>query len=47
VQPWGNLTLTAKLGVTDYFDRSTIGSSYQQIDASAQTDLDIQIMWKF
>ena len=47
VQPWGNLTLTAKLGVTDYFDRSTIGSSYQQIDASAQTDLDIQIRWKF
>ena len=41
-----NLMLTAKLGVTDYFDRSVIGSSYQQIDRSSQTDLDIQIRWK-
>ena len=41
------LLLTAKVGVTDYFDRSTIGSSYQQIDASSQTDLDLQIRWKF
>ena len=42
-----NLTLTAKIGVTDYFDRSTIGSSYQQIAASSQTDLDLQVRWKF
>lgn len=42
-----NLTLTAKVGVTDYFDRSTIGSSYQQIAASSQTDLDLQVRWKF
>jgi hypothetical protein len=41
------LTLTAKIGVTDYFDRSTIGSSYQQIDASSMTDMDLQIRWKF
>lgn len=39
------LMLTAKWGVTDYFDRSTIGSSYQQIDASSQSDLDIQLKW--
>ena len=39
--------LTAKIGVTDYFDRSTIGSSYQQINASSQTDLDLQLRWKF
>ena len=41
------LQLTAKIGVTDYFDRAVIGSSYQQIDASSQTDLDIQLRWKF
>lgn len=41
------LQLTAKIGVTDYFDRSVIGSSYQQIDASSQTDLDVQVRWKF
>lgn len=41
------LMLTAKIGVTDYFDRTTIGSSYQQIAASSQTDLDVQLRWKF
>ena len=41
-----NIMLTAKLGVTDYFDRSKIGSSYQQINRSSQTDMDIQIRWK-
>jgi hypothetical protein len=40
------LMLTAKLGITDYFDRSVIGSSYQQIKASSQTDLDFQLRWK-
>ena len=42
-----SLLLTAKVGVTDYFDRSTIGSSYQQIAASSQCDLDVQLRWKF
>ncbi|MDO5527059.1 MAG: helix-hairpin-helix domain-containing protein [Prevotella sp.] len=42
-----SLTLTAKLGVTDYFDRSTIGSGTQMIDGSSQTELDIQLKWKF
>ena len=41
------LMLTAKLGTTNYFDRSTIGSSYQQIYRSSQTDLDLQVRWKF
>ena len=40
------LMLTAKLGTTNYFDRSTIGSSYQQIKASSQTDIDLQLRWK-
>ena len=42
-----NLMLTAKLGIINYFDRSTIGSSYQQINRSSQTDLDLQLRWKF
>ena len=41
------LMLTAKLGTTNYFDRSTIGSSYQQINRSSQTDLDLQVRCKF
>lgn len=41
------LMLTAKVGITDYFDRAVIGTSYQQIDASSQTDLDLQFRWKF
>ena len=41
------LILTAKFGTTDYFDRSVIGSSYQQIDGSSQSDLDLQLRWKF
>ena len=41
------LVLTAKFGTTDYFDRSVIGSSYQQIDGSSQSDLDLQVRWKF
>jgi hypothetical protein len=41
------LMLTAKIGITNYFDRAVIGTSYQQIDASSQTDLDLQLRWKF
>ena len=46
-QPNRRLTLTAKLGYTHYFDRNTIGSGLQQIDSSSQTDLDLQVRWKF
>ena len=41
------LSLTARLGVTDYFDRSVVGSGYQQVDGSALTDMDVQVRWKF
>ncbi|MBR5749130.1 MAG: helix-hairpin-helix domain-containing protein [Prevotella sp.] len=41
------LIVTAKFGTTDYFDRSVIGSSYQQIDGSSQSDVDLQFRWKF
>ena len=42
-----HLMLTAKAGVTDYFDRQTISSGYQQVDGSAMSDLDLQVRWKF
>ena len=41
------LLLTAKAGTTDYFDRSTTGSGLQQVDASAMTDVDLQVKWQF
>ena len=41
------LMVTAKFGTTDYFDRSVIGSSYQQIDGSSQSDVDLQVRWRF
>lgn len=36
------LTLTAKIGMTKYFDRDKIGSGLQQIDGSSMTDVEIQ-----
>ena len=41
------LHLYCKMGTTDYFDRSHISSSYQQINRSSQTDVDMQMVWKF
>ena len=41
------LRLSARLGYTDYFDRSTIGTGLQLIPHSHQTDLDLQLRWKF
>lgn len=42
-----NLSLTAKVGATDYFDRTAISSGLQEIDHSSQSDLNIQMIWKF
>ncbi len=41
------LTLLTKIGVTDYFDRSTIGSGLQTIDHSSKADVDVQLRWSF
>ena len=41
-----NLTLTARLSYTNYFDRATIGTGLQQIGGSHQTDLDVQLRWR-
>ena len=45
-QVGSRLTLNAKIGVTDYFDRSTIGTGYQLIQSSSICDLLLQIRWK-
>lgn len=47
VQIGKHLHVAVKMGITDYFDRSVIGSSYQQIDGSSQSDVDLQVRWKF
>lgn len=41
------LMLMAKASVTDYFDRPCIGSGLQRIDRSSQTDVEMQLRWKF
>lgn len=46
-RPWDWLTLNAKVATTNYFDRSTISSSYQLINASSQTDIELQARIKF
>lgn len=40
------LRLAFRIGYTNYFDRSIIGSGLQQIDQSHQTDVDLQLRWK-
>ena len=44
---FGRLTVMAKVGVTDYFDRAIISSGLQQIDASSQSDLLLQFRYQF
>ena len=39
--------MTAKCGVTNYFDRSVISSGLQEVNGSSLTDLDLQFRWKF
>lgn len=43
----GRLELTARASLTNYFDRSTIGSSYQTINGSSMTDVELQAHWRF
>lgn len=39
--------VTAKVGLTHYYDRNVISSGLQQIDGSNKTDVDLQVRWKF
>jgi len=40
------LMVQTRIAVTDYFDRSVIGSGYQQVNGSSMTDLEFQLRWK-
>ena len=40
------LRMALRMGYTNYFDRSTIGTALQQISHSHQTDLDLQLRWR-
>ncbi len=42
-----SLTLRARLAITHYTDRDTIGSGYQMIDGRTVTDLDLQAQVRF
>lgn len=42
-----HLSLTAKIGTTDYLDRDHISSGLQEIQQSAMTDLEMQLKWNF
>lgn len=42
-----SLIIIGKVGTTKYFDRDVISSSYQQINSSWKTDMDLQVKWKF
>lgn len=42
-----SLALIGKVSTTKYFDRNTIASSYQLINSSWKTDMDVQVRWKF
>ena len=41
------LQFTAKAGVTNYFDRSSIGSGLQQINASSACDIEVGMRWRW
>lgn len=41
------LFIIAKVGTTDYFDRNRISTALQQIAHSSQTDIDLQVRWRF
>jgi hypothetical protein len=41
------LMVQARLTTTNYFDRNEIGTGYQLINRSSQTDLQLQLRWKF
>ncbi len=47
IEVGSNLMVAAKLGVTDYLDRSVTGSGLQKVDGSSLTDVDVQLRWKF
>jgi len=44
-EPFPSLTLEAKYGITQYENRSTIGSGLNQIQGSSRRDIRVQVQW--
>jgi hypothetical protein len=44
---FGNMSFWLKLGQTRYFNRSTVGSGYQQIQGNTETTVKAQVRWQF
>lgn len=44
--PSKQFTLNAYIVATKYFDRDTIGSSYQRIDGDTKADISLQLVWR-
>ena len=42
-----SLFINAKLGMTKYFDRESIGTGLEMINADHREDLQVQVRWKF
>lgn len=42
-----HVIVMAKIGVTNYFDRTMIATGLQQIAHSSMSDLELQVKWKF
>ena len=45
--PSPTLQFNVKAGITDYFDRSTISSGQQQINASSACDIEMGLRWRW
>ena len=45
--PSPTLQFTSKAGITNYFDRSTISSGQQQINASSACDIEMGLRWRW
>lgn len=45
--PSPTLQFSAKAGITNYFDRSTISSGQQQINASSACDIEVGMRWRW
>ncbi|MCI7018086.1 MAG: helix-hairpin-helix domain-containing protein [Prevotella sp.] len=45
--PSPTLQFSAKAGITDYFDRSTISSGQQQVNASSACDIEVGMRWRW
>ena len=41
------LMVAVKIGATHYLNRQKMGTGYQEINGNTQTDLEMQLRWRF